>query len=52
MCKKINAGEDVPLEIIKKTYNSIKKNKINTFRDRGNIYGISTSNWLTYCCDY
>lgn len=52
MCKKINEGEDLPLEIIKKTYANIKKNKINTFRDRANMFGISISNWINICSDY
>ena len=52
MCKKINDNEDLPLEVIKKTYNNIKKNKINTFRDRGNMIGISVSNWINICTDY
>lgn len=52
MCKKINEGEDIPTEILRKTYNNIKKNKINTFRDRGNMLGISVSNWLALCTDY
>jgi len=52
MCKKINEGEDIPLEILKKTYANIKKNKINTFRDRGNMIGISVSNWMLICTDY
>ena len=52
MCKKINDGEDLPLEIIKKTYSNIKKNKINTFRDRGDMIGISISNWINICTDY
>ena len=52
MCKKINDGDDLPLDVIKKTYNNIKKNKINTFRDRGDMIGISVSNWLNICTDY
>lgn len=52
MCKKINDGDDLPLEVIKKTYSNIKKNKINTFRDRGDMIGISVSNWLNICTDY
>lgn len=52
MCRKINDGEDLPLETIKKTYANIKKNKINTFRDRGHMLGISVSNWLNICADY
>jgi Sec7-like guanine-nucleotide exchange factor len=52
MCRKINDGDDLPLEVIKKTYSNIKKNKINTFRDRGNMIGISVSNWLNICTDY
>ena len=52
MCKKINDNEDLPLDVIKKTYNNIKKNKINTFRDRGNMIGISVSNWINICTDY
>jgi len=27
-------------------------NKINTFRDRGDMLGISLSNWLILCTDY
>lgn len=34
MCKKINNGEDLPTDLLTKTYNSIKKNKINTFRKK------------------
>lgn len=52
MCKKINDGEDLPVEVLKRTYANIKRNKINTFRDRSNMLGISLSNWLTYCSDY
>ena len=52
MCKKINDGEDLSLEILRKTYSSIKKNKINTFRDRGDMTGISVGNWMSLCCDY
>lgn len=52
MCKKINEGEDLPLDVIKKTYFNIKNNKINTFRDRGNMIGISASNWVNICTDY
>ena len=52
MCRKINEGEDLPLEVIKKTYYNIKCNKINNFRDRGNLLGISLSNWMLICCDY
>ena len=52
MCKKINDGDDLPLDVIKKTYSNIKKNKINTFRDRGDMIGISVSNWLNICTDY
>jgi Sec7-like guanine-nucleotide exchange factor len=51
MCKKINEGEDLDAEILRKTYSNIKKNKINTFRDRGNMLGISVSNWLALCLD-
>ena len=35
-----------------KTYQNIKKNKINTFRDRANMSGISVTNWLAMCTDY
>ena len=52
MCKKINDGEDIELDVLRKTYSNIKKNKINTFRDRGNMSGISVSNWLSFCADY
>lgn len=52
MCRKINDDDDLPLEIIKKTYSNIKKNKINTFRDRGDMIGISVSNWINICSDY
>lgn len=52
MCKKINEGEDIEKEILRKTYHNIKKNKINTFRDRGDMLGISVSNWLALCTDY
>lgn len=52
MCKKINVGEDLPLEMIKKTYSNIKQNKINTFRNRGDMIGISVSNWLAICVEY
>lgn len=52
MCKKINEGQDIPVQILKKTYSNIKKNKINTFRDRGNMIGISVSNWMIICTDY
>lgn len=27
-------------------------NKINTFRDRGDMLGISLTNWLIFCTDY
>ena len=40
------------MEILKRTYANIKRNKINTFRDRGNMLGISLSNWLNICSDY
>jgi hypothetical protein len=52
MCKKINEGDDLPLDIIKKTYANIKNNKINSFRDRNNMAGISVNNWLLFCTDY
>ena len=52
MCKKINDGEDISTEILRKIYSNIKKNKINTFRDRGDMLGISVSNWIAMCCDY
>lgn len=52
MCKKINEGEDIPVDVLRKTYLNIKKNKINTFRDRGDMLGISVSNWLAMCTDY
>ena len=52
MCKKINDGADIQTEILRKTYYNIKKNKINTFRDRGDMLGISVSNWLALCQDY
>ena len=52
MCKKITEGEDIEKEILRKTYHNIKKNKINTFRDRGDMLGISVSNWLALCTDY
>ncbi len=41
ICKKINDGEDLPEDVVKKTYNSIKSSKMNTFRDRGKMEGIS-----------
>jgi len=40
------------VEILKRTYANIKRNKINTFRDRGNMLGVSLSNWLNICSDY
>jgi hypothetical protein len=52
MCRKINDNDDLPLEVLKKTYANIKKNKINTFRDRSDMLGISVSNWLNICTDY
>jgi hypothetical protein len=52
MCRKINDNEDVPLEVLRRTYANVKRNKINTFRDRGNMLGISLSNWLNLCSDY
>lgn len=51
MCRKINDNEDLPDEVVKRTYANIKRNKINTFRDRGSMLGISLSNWLIICAD-
>ena len=49
MCKKINDGEDIPQQILIKTYSNIKKNKINNFRNRSNMLGISPSNLVQIC---
>ena len=40
------------MDILRTTYLNIKRNKINTFRNRGNMIGISVSNWLALCTDY
>ena len=52
MCRKINDGQDISDEVVRKTYANIKRNKINNFRDRGNMLGISVSNWSALCTDY
>lgn len=49
ICKKINDGEDLPLEILATTYQNIKKNKINTFRSKSQLYGISATNFVLLC---
>ena len=49
MCRTINQGSDLPSEMVIKVYNNVKKNKINTFRDRKNMLGISPENFLIIC---
>ena len=49
MCKRINNGDDLPLEILNSTYTNIKKNKINTFRQKGRMFGVSATNFYQIC---
>jgi Sec7-like guanine-nucleotide exchange factor len=52
MCKTINAGEDLPLEMVKRTYHNIRKNQIHTFRNRFSMHEISMKSWLLLGKDY
>ena len=52
MCKKINDGEDLPEEIIKKTYKNIRESEIHTYRNRYKMFGISLANWMMLVNDY
>ena len=51
MCKNINAGENLPAEVIKRTYSNIKNYEIHTFRDLGHLSDISYQNWLLIASD-
>lgn len=52
MCRKINNNNDLPEEIVKRTYQNIRQSQIYTYRNRYQLKGISLRNWMVMVSDY